>query len=252
MAKRPAPDTAPPARPWRPRLLRLAVLLPLLLIALWLCPVGNHLVRAAIVVLATALWGVLALLCWRRPWGKMVTLLPIPCAALVAMGPLRPHSPARLREGFVTALQSYEGTRYVWGGENGLGIDCSGLVRRALSDAYVREALATSDIGLVRDSLLLRWFDTSADGLLRQYRDQTRRLYSARSVRDLEQAPLFPGDFVVTADGVHVMAFLGDNVWIAADPGQGRVIKLGPRDRNPWLDAPVVVMTWRVLEQASR
>jgi hypothetical protein len=169
--------------------------------------------------------------------------------AWVAAGPLGQHPPSRLRERFVAALESYEGTRYVWGGENGLGIDCSGLVRRALSDAYVYEALATLDLGLLRDSLLLRWFDASADSLLREHRNQTRQLYNARSVHDLVFAPLFPGDFVVTEDGVHVMAFLGGTTWIAADPEAGRVIKLKPGDNNRWLFAPVVVMTWRALER---
>ena len=234
------------ARPWR-RLVRLAILLPLLLVGLWLHPVGTHLVRAVMVALTLALWAVLALLFWRRLWGKIATLLPIPVLALVAVGPLGEHPTPRLRGRFIAALQSYQGTRYVWGGENWLGIDCSGLVRRALSDAYVREALATGDLGLIRESLLLRWFDASAEGLMHEYRDQTRRLYSARNVHALGFAPLFPGDFAVTADGVHVMAFLGGSVWIAADPEAGRVIKLWPGDRNPWLSAPVVVMTWRAL-----
>jgi hypothetical protein len=245
---RKSPHTNPSAKPWRRSLVRLVILLLILLFGLWLYPVGTHLVRASMVALAVALWMALALLSWRRLWGKIGTLLPIPVVVLVAAGPLGEHPTPRLRNRFIAALQSYEGTDYVRGGENWLGIDCSGLVRRALSDAYVFESLATLDLGLLRESLLLRWFDASAEDLMHEYRNQTRRLYSTSSVYALNSAPLFPGDFAVTADGVHVMAYLGGPVWIAADPEAGRVIKLRPSSRNPWLSAPVVVMTWRALE----
>ena len=239
---------APPAKPWRRRGPQVVVLLALVLFALWLYPIGTHLIRAAMAVVAVALWMAVVRLYWRRTWWKIASLLPIVVLILIAAKPVSEHAPARLRTRFVAALQSYEGTRYVWGGENGLGIDCSGLVRRALGDAFIREALATGNLGMVRESMLLRWFDTSAKGLLQEYRGQTRRLFDARSVRELALARLQPGDFVVTADGIHVMAFLGGTTWIAADPQAGRVIRLQPGDNNPWLLAPVVVMTWRALE----
>jgi hypothetical protein len=43
----------------------------------------------------------------------------------------------RLRQNYIKALLGYEDVKYVWGGENSFGIDCSGLVRIALSDAML-------------------------------------------------------------------------------------------------------------------
>jgi NlpC/P60 family len=43
-----------------------------------------------------------------------------------------------LRSTYLRSLYSYMGTTYVWGGENQLGIDCSGLVRDCLRTKHIR------------------------------------------------------------------------------------------------------------------
>ena len=49
--------------------------------------------------------------------------------------------------------------------------------------------------------------------------------------------------------GLHVLAYLGNNRWIEADPGEGRVIEVGPTEmnENPWFQQAVVFVRWRWL-----
>lgn len=231
----------------RHRQLELAGLV-LLFIGLWLIPIATRLTRAATVVVAVGLYAAAMRALWRV---KPVRFAGLGIAAVIALflvGPSRHRDATRLRARYVAALASYEGTTYRWGGENWLGIDCSGLVRRGLVDASLSEGLRKLDPGLVRASLELRWHDASARALKGGHRDATRPLFEANSIRAITDERLQAGDFAVTSDGVHTLAYLGGDVWIAADPGVGRVIKLRPADDNPWLDVPVVVMRWRMLE----
>ena len=101
---------------------------------------------------------------------------------------------------------------------------------------------------LIRAALSLWWFDCSARALLEEYRGQTKRLLAAENVRQLDPSKLQPGDFAVTADGVHVLAYLGEGIWIEADPGLQRVVRLNAMEENHWLKVPIVVMRWRYFE----
>ena len=52
----------------------------------------------------------------------------------------------------------------------------------------------------------------------------------------------------MTANGVHIMAFLGGLQWIEADPGVGRVITATVgQDVNSWFGLPMRIMRWTVL-----
>ena len=139
----------------------------------------------------------------------------------------------------------------MWGGENGLGIDCSGLVRRALVLALWQEGLWSFNPRLAREAIVLWWHDASARELAGDYRGQTRFLFASSSIMDLDSARLMPGDLAVTSDGVHVLAYLEGGQWIEADPGLGRVVTLHAdnkaHDVNTWLKEPVNIVRWRRL-----
>jgi hypothetical protein len=56
----------------------------------------------------------------------------------------------------------------------------------------------------------------------------------------------------VTADGVHVLAYLGQGQWIQADPGVHRVIiEHATTSRSSWFDARVKVRRWKVLDSGA-
>ena len=70
-------------------------------------------------------------------------------AAILAIGgflllPGRAVDAESLRAEYVRSLQGYRGAVYVWGGENRIGIDCSGIVRCGWIDANLRCGLRTA------------------------------------------------------------------------------------------------------------
>ncbi|MGB1540445.1 MAG: NlpC/P60 family protein, partial [Rickettsiales bacterium] len=85
-------------------------------------------------------------------------------ALYFAFFPARPYSEEKLRKGYVSALESYLNTPYVWGGERFTGMDCSGLIRVGLAKAALYEGLQTLNPGLVRNAVQLWMEDTTAKG----------------------------------------------------------------------------------------
>ncbi|MCL1470602.1 NlpC/P60 family protein [Argonema antarcticum] len=106
-----------------------------LFIILLLYPIGYGIFRLAIVILGFFLWLGAIFLFWNR---KVIRLCCICLASIVSGITILPGYEVKgstLREAYVQELNYYEGTKYVWGGENKFGIDCSGLVRRGLINA---------------------------------------------------------------------------------------------------------------------
>lgn len=233
----------------RALLLRWIALWPLT-VGLLLYPVSSGMLRGATVLAIGALWLGGVWFSWRVKWLRM-TLLGLPLlAAIFILLPGQKVSPSSLRQDYVSCLRSYEGTRYVWGGENQLGIDCSGLVRGALINSSAQQSLQTFNPALMRFALDVWWHDCSARALSEEYRDRTSKLFEAPAINGIASTALQPGDLAVTDDGVHVMAFLGGSEWIEADPDIKRVVIVTVPSTNVWLDTPVKVMRWRVLDQS--
>ncbi len=170
---------------------------------------------------------------------------------IIAFGPHRPADSSTLRASYVASLTSYEGITYVWGGENRRGVDCSGLVRAAWIDAQFKVGVRQLNPGLIRDAASQWWFDASAFELGNGYGRRTQRITETNMVRVINPDVLLPGDLAVVGNGVHVMAYLGENQWIEADPAERRVIKLHVHDKNPWLDSKPLVVRWAALNSTN-
>lgn len=215
-----------------------------------LYPVGTTTSRAAGVLSFAFLWVGLLVFLWKRPvWRWLV--IGITAAGLIFLVlPGRPVSPETLREKYTSCLRRYEGVRYVWGGETALGIDCSGLVRRGLMDALFLEGLRTFNPGLVCGAISLWWNDTTARVLgEKNVASPTVAITETPEINLLDHSLLQPGDLAVTATGLHVLAYLGDQTWIEADPGLERVVLARvPSQDNPWLATPVKIVRWTVLQ----
>ncbi|MFB2922016.1 NlpC/P60 family protein [Aerosakkonema funiforme] len=154
-----------------------------------------------------------------------------------------------LRQKYVQELSYYEGSVYLWGGENKFGIDCSGLVRRGLINANLKMGLLPFNPKLIREAFLLWWYDASAEALGKEYRNWTKFLYQAPSINELDNSKIQTGDMAVTTDGVHILAYIGNNVWIEADPNYRKVIKVKvPDPSNIWFRIPVNILQWRQFE----
>ena len=221
-------------------------------ILLYVFPVGFRTLRLAMLLGIAGLWGGGIFLFWKHEVVRYLCLAaPLPIIVFLHL-PGRAAKPEELRRAYVAALKKYEGTPYVWGGENRLGIDCSGLVRNGLIDANLRLSLIRANPRLLRTAISLWWHDCSAKALRDQYRQLTRFMFAAPSINQLDHARILPGDLAVTADGVHVLAYLGDRLWIEADPYPLKVITVKvPVPGNVWFSKPVHLMRWTQLERKN-
>ncbi len=217
-------------------------------------PVSLGLTRACGVALAGLLAAGLLLLWWRHRFLRWMMLVLFATVAMFAVLPGRTdYDRAGLREEVVQALQRYEETPYVWGGENFLGIDCSGLVRRGAIDGMFLYGVRTLNPLLVRKSFTLWWRDLSAQDMETGARGAAKKITEEKSLALLNDKNLHPGDFAVTRGGAHALVFLGGHFWIEADPGERKVISLDARKtKNGWFQQPVSILRWRFLETPYR
>jgi len=221
-------------------------------LALILFPVGYWASRVCVVVASVVLWlwGAFSL---RR---RKILALAVFGAGLTVMGwlclPGRSGDPAALRQSYVKCLKEYEGTRYVWGGENRLGIDCSGLVRKGLILANIKTGVRTLNPRLVRAGLDLWWHDCTAKALRDEHRAYTIRLKQAQSINEVSSdVDVLPGDLAITQGGAHVLACLGNKTWIEADPNEMRVLVVETPSDNMWFKTPVQLVRWRHLMEGA-
>ena len=160
-----------------------------------------------------------------------------------------------LRQEVAQALQRYEGVPYAWGGENFVGIDCSGLVRRGVIDGTFLYGARTLNPLLIRKALLFWWHDMAARDMGAGADGAAKKITEEKSLALLNDKNLHPGDFAITSDGVHALAYIGDHIWLEADPSADvwKVIRINSStSKNGWLHVPVSILRWRLLETPYR
>lgn len=186
-------------------------------------PIHSRMLQAGFFAGTVLAWCGLFLMTGRAR--KVATLLAtIPLLALLLLAlPEKPIDQPQFRADYVTRMRSFDGTRYVWGGESSLGIDCSGLPRRALRDALWSEGWNHANGFAFRSWLDLWWHDSSALAMRQSYREKTRPLNLSGPLWEADESKLLPGDLAVRDDGRHVVVFLGNHQWIEADPTWGKV-----------------------------
>ena len=228
------------------RLLWVAALL--LFVADWLLPVSNRLTRSAGIGLLAVVWIGLIALGRRHRLFRTGLLFVSACCTIFLMLPARHPDPALLRSAYVAGLRRYMGVPYSWGGESPKGIDCSGLIRRGIIDSLFLRGLETFDPGLVRQSVWIWWHDCSAQDF-GEGKGFTERLFQTPGINNLDHSRIIPGDLAVTKNGIHILAYIGDNTWIEADPGVARVITVtAPSKDNVWFQGPMNIVRWKILK----
>jgi len=215
------------------------------LVALCLDPINRGSTRVAIIAMAVLTWIFTLYLVWRRLPLRTI-MIAITLTFLIAISiDGRDISHEKLRAEYVKALASYEGTPYLWGGENFLGIDCSGLVRRALIDADIRLGVICFRPALIRHGIYLWYNDIAADAMRDEYLGLMRCVLETPSLNELDHSRIREGDVMVPLNGVHAMAYIGNRTWIEADPVDKKVVKAQvPESRIVWFKIPAKIMRW--------
>ena len=215
------------------------------LVVQFLFPVRTSLIRLSFLLLIMSSW--LCIFCLSRPKSKIRKILLgfIIFVILFCCMPSRQINQVNLRKEYVNSLYRYESRPYVWGAENFFAVDCSGLIRQGFIDANVCYGLKTFNGALVREAILLWWYDSSAKAMRDGYRGRTIRIMDATNVNELDHDRILPGDFAVTQNGVHRLAYLGDGRWIQADPNPHKVV-IGkvPVEDSGWFKTSVYIMRW--------
>src|ERR1035437_3624099 len=212
----------------------------LLTVCLFIFPINNQPLRVATILLGLSAYGGTVYFFRKR---KLVfaglVLIPI-SIGIFLICPGKTTEPQKLRTAYQDSLRTYTGTRYIWGGENKLGIDCSGLIRAGFIKANFEQGLRTLNPQMVRFAVSLWWHDCSAKALGEEYRGLTRKIIASPDINSLDGTQILPGDMAVTISGVHVLVFLGVDEWIEADPTFGKVVIVKvPSTDNPWFNEPV-------------
>lgn len=186
-------------------------------------PVHDRMSQAGLFAGLLLVWGSLFVLLAPRKKLRAIVLASPLLLIVPFVLPGRPFDPAALRADYVARMRGLDGTRYVYGGENSLGIDCSGLPRKAFRDALWSEGWHHANGTAFRMWLAEWWFDASALAMREGYRGRTRSLGIEGPLWVLDKSALLPGDLAVRGDGGHVVAYLGGHEWIEADPTRGKV-----------------------------
>jgi len=203
-------------------------------------------IKLALIGCGLACWVACLFLTWRRPALRNGLLAVVLVSVGFLLLPGRPFDHQALRQEYVSSMRSYLGTRYIWGGGNRLGIDCSGLIQRGLVDADVKQAVKTANPRLARAAVALWWHNRSADALGSGYRGETHLRAEIDSLNDAAPGTLQPGDIAVVEGGAHTLAYEGEHVWIQALP-PGVYERTTPCDEFSF-NTPARILRWTVFE----
>jgi hypothetical protein len=219
-------------------------------------PVSLFVTRAGSLALIGLLYAGTLALWWRVRWLRWSLLaLGALVTAFFFLPGREDYDRFALRAEVARCVEHYEGVRYAWGGENRLGVDCSGLVRRGIIEGLAWQGLATVNPHLLRLSAAIWWRDLSTREMAGGNIKSLRKVCDAPTLDGLKDKNLHMGDFAVTQDGAYVLAYVGEHTWMEADPEPGKMkvvrLRLG-RDKSAWFQTPVTVLRWRCLELPRR
>jgi len=219
-----------------------------IVITMLIFPIGIGILRLGIIFGFILLWSIGIGLFWEKIYLRVIFLSIAMLVAIITIIPGHNANPKQLQEEYIHSLLGYENVRYIWGGENKLGIDCSGLVREGFVSANIKVGIKTLNPRLIRRAFFVWWYDCSADALGKNYKEMTTLVLKANSMDELDYSNIKPGDIIVAAKGFHTFAYIGDKVWLEANPDNGKTLKKSSEVKaKEWKGVPLKIVLWSEL-----
>lgn len=224
------------------------VALWVILLTMLIFPVSIGFIRLSIILGFILLWSSGIYLFWRNVYLRVLFLLIAIVVLTIIIIPGKKANSKQLQNEYVNSLLAYENVRYIWGGENKIGIDCSGLVREGFINANLKIGVKTLNPRLIRRAFFIWWYDCSAEALGNNYRQMTTLVLKSREMDELDYNNIIPGDIIVAETGFHTFAYIGNNTWIEANPDKGKTVRITSDEKaKEWADIPIRVVRWSEL-----
>jgi len=223
----------------------LILIAPILLYIVNTSPINSKLMGLIKIFLIFIIWlGIFNLLpkrIFKIFWIFFPTLV-----VLLLMSISKPINSKELNELYMKELKSFDKVNYFWGGESSNGIDCSGLPRRSLRNAYLKYAIKNLNGKAIFLFMENWWYDSSALALMKNYRKYVVDKKISGTIKTISYKNLKPGDLAITKSGLHVIVYFGNNLWIQADPDKKIVIiQNGKTDKNMWFYQQINIFRWK-------
>ncbi|MBS1798045.1 MAG: C40 family peptidase [Acidobacteria bacterium] len=152
----------------------------------------------------------------------------------------RPVTVEQKRDDYVASLKSYEGMNYARYGDDS-GISCSTLIRRAFVETNGLDGPSRAFIDA---------HPCDSDEMESGCGGQLTGVLKADSLKSLDYSRIEEGDIAIIGndEGLHAMAYIGNETWIHADPITEKVIEIDePEENDDWVTFRVNVMRWNAL-----
>ena len=126
-------------------------------------------------------------------------------------------------------------------------------MRRGVIDGTFLYGVRTFNPWLIRKAIVFWWNDLSAQEMGLGARGTAKKIMEEKSLAILNDKNLHPGDFAITNNGVHALAYVGDHIWLEADPSERKVIRVNAREtKNVWFQEPISILRWRFMDAPLR
>lgn len=219
-----------------------------IVVTMVILPVSIGITRLGIVFGFILLWSSGIYLFWRRIYLRILFLIISLVVFLIIIIPGHNANSKQLQDEYVHSLLGYENVRYIWGGENKIGIDCSGLVREGFINANIKVGVKTLNPKLIRRAFFIWWYDCAADALGNSYRQMATLVLKAKSMDELDYNNIRLGDIIVAEKGFHTFVYIGNNTWIEANPDKGNTVTVSSEEKGKdWNGIPIRLLRWSEL-----
>ncbi|HAN09867.1 MAG TPA: hypothetical protein DCP90_04555 [Clostridiales bacterium] len=154
-----------------------------------------------------------------------------------------------IRLSYIENLKNYENTNYMSGGENRIGIDSSGLIRRPMIDTFIEMGFKTKNMQYIRMALSIWMDDYAISDIYNNYKGMYIDILKFCSICEITDKNIKSGDILIYDNYSQVYIYLGNNEWIEVNPHDKKTIIVSAIPALSIMrEISGKVVRWKVLE----